>query len=422
MRISRLAAAFVACVLGAAAVAGAASEVSSFSRNGVTFEVEATPQGQATFTACSQVLDLLLQRGWRPGGAHVRISANPFDATSPSADVVLGAGAPVEDSAFDLVAALVSRQFRRTLDPAMGDALAQEVAAHLSAPGCSRRTQWEDRWLARLAGGDVLSTALPELLWRTGEDQAIREAAQGSWPEAAYAALAGRGVDNLLRALGEVAVAGFVNPAALGFHAAVDGPAAPAPQAGMDARFAATGLRLFALPADANAVALQILQNEGAAAWVAVKYGLTGSFDAVALNSKSEVVVPLRGTTWAAVVVVGVGPDARLAVNSRPVDEYPLRLKRWDFLAGEDAASLTWETQRHEGLRGFVVEALQAGANGGWSVRRRTLLPVAEEGDNSFGYAFVDDDTTGVSAYRLLAVTSDGFLAEVGLFPLRSSP
>ncbi len=414
--------AVAAWLFGGVLWAGSAPPLNSFSRNDVLFEVEATPQAQATFAACSQALDVLLERGWRPAGARVRIQDNPFDATSPSADVVLGAEAPSEDSAFDFAAALVVRQFGRALDPAAGNALAQTVAAHLSAPGCSRRLQWERQCVARLDGGDLLSTALPELLWRTGGDDAIREAAQGSWPESAYAALAARGVEQPLKALGEIAVAGVVNPEALGFHAGAGAAGLPAAQAAMDVRFSGTGLRLVALPADANAVALQTLQSEGAAAWVAVKYALTGSFDAVALSPKAEVVVPLRGTAWAAVVVVGIGAGAHLAINSRPLEEYPVRVKRWDFLAGEGTASLAWETQRHEGLRGFVVEALHADAAGKWSVRRRTMVPVAEDGENSFGYAFVDDDTNGVGAYRLLALTSDGFLAEVGLFPLRNKP
>ena len=416
----RPAVALLGCLLVGAAWAGAAPPVNSFSRSEVIFDVEATPQGQETFAACAQVLDLLIQRGWRPAGARVRIQDNPFDATSPSADVVLGAGAPSEDSAFDLAAALVARQFGRALNPGVGDVLAQTVAAHVSAPGCSRRLEWEKQWLARLEGGDLLSTALPELLWRTGGDDAIREAAHGSWPDSAYAALAARGVENLLKALGEVAVAGVINPGALGFHAGA--AELPPAQAGLDLRFSETGLRLVALPGDANAVALQTLQSEGTAAWVAVRYALTGTFDVVALSPKAEVVVPLRGVAWAAVLVVGIGPGAHVAINSRTLDEYPLRLKRWDFLAGEGAASLAWETQRHEGLRGFVVEALQADAAGKWSVRRRTMVPVAEDGESSFGYAFVDDDTKGVGAYRLLALTTDGFLAEVGLFPLRNNP
>ncbi len=208
----------------------------------------------------------------------------------------------------------------------------------------------------------------------------------------------------------------------MGFHAIAGATALPAAQAGLDVRFSGTGLRLVAIPNDTNAVALQAIQYERGAAWVAVKYALTGSFDAVALGPKAEVVVPLQGASWAAVVVVGIGPDAHVAINSRPLDDYPVRLKRWDFLAGEGAASLAWETQRHEGLRGFVVEALQADSGGKWSVLRRTMVPVAESGEKSFGYAFVDDDTNGVGAYRLLALTSDGFLAEVGMFPLRNNP
>lgn len=421
MTITRPAAALALFALAVAVCAVAAPAVNSLSDNDVVFDVEATVQGQATFAACSQVVDVLEQRGWRPAGARIRIQTNPFDATSPSADVVLRAGAATEDSAFDLAAALVGRQLGRALDPEVAGVLARTVAAHLSTPGCGRRAEWERQWFARLGSGDLLSTALPELLWRSGGDAAIREAARGTWPDSAYAALAALGVEPV-KGLGEVAVAGLVNPEALGFRA-LAGAVVPAPAAaGMDVRFPETGLRLVALPGDANAVALQMLRSERGAAWVVVKYALTGSFDAVPLNPKGEVVVPLHGTSWAAIVAVGIGPDARVAVNSRALDDYPLRLKRWDFLAGEGEANLTWETQRHEGLRGFVVEALQAGADGRWSVLRRTLVPVAENGDASFGYAFVDGDTNGVSAFRLLALTSDGFLAEVGMFPLRNQP
>ncbi len=212
MTTTRPVVAIAGCALAVAVWTGAAVAVNSFSRNDIRFEVEATPQGRETYVACSQVLDLLLERGWRPAGARIRIQDNPFDATSPAADVVLDAGATTDDSAFDLAAALVQRQLGRTLDPAVAGVLAQTVAAHVSAPGCSRRLGWEGQWVSRLGAGDLLSTALPELLWRTGGDDAIRDAARGSWPESAYAALAAHGVEHPLNALGEVAVAGLRQP------------------------------------------------------------------------------------------------------------------------------------------------------------------------------------------------------------------
>ena len=423
MRITRVVVVGTVCALALSVPARAAIAVSSYGREGVVFEVEATPGAQATLAACSQALDLLLQRGWQPGTAHVRIQHDPYDATSPAADVVLGTAADTDDSAFEFTAELVERQLGRTADPAVAALLARTVAANLSAPGCTRRTNWERSWVARLASGDLLTTALPELLWRTGGDGAVRAAAQGSWPETAYAALAARGVEHPLRRMGEVAVAGLVNPGALGFHALCAAAGAPpAPAQGLDVSFTETGLRLLALPGDAAAVAVQTLATGRATGWVVVKYALTGSFDAVPLNPAAEVNVPLRGVEWAAVVAVGEGPDGRLALNCRPLADYPVRVNRWDFLAGEDNASLAWETQRQEGLKGFVVEALRTDARGGWSVMRRTMVPVAADGENSFGYTFVDGDTKGVGGYRLLALTADGFLAEVGMFPLHAEP
>jgi hypothetical protein len=423
MRITRVVAAGTVCALALAVPALAATAVNSYGLGGVVFEVEATPRGQATFAACSQALEVLLQRGWQPDAAHVRIQRDPYDATSPAADVVLGTAPEADDSAFELIAGLVGRQLGRTADPDVATLLARTVAANLSAPGCERRTDWERRWVAGLASGDLLTTALPELLWRTGGDGAVREAALGSWPESAYAALAARGVEHPLRRMGEVAVAGLVNPDALGFHSLAAAAAAlPTPAQGLDVSFARTGLRLIALPADAGAVAVQTLASGHATGWAVVKYALTGSFDAVPLNPAAEVSVPLRGVEWAAVVAVGEGPDGRLALNCRPLADYPVRVSRWDFLAGEDSASLAWETQRQEGLQGFVVEALRTDARGGWSVLRRTMVPVAADRESSFGYAFVDEDTKGVGGYRLLALTADGFLAEVGMFPLHAEP
>lgn len=366
---------------------------------------------------------MLGRRGWDAELVRVRIQDNPFDATGSSADIVLGAGEPGEDSAFVLASTIVERQLRRSTDPSTAHTLAQSVAAHLSAPSSGKRVRWEVGWLDRLGRGDVLTTALPEALWRAGGDAAIRRSARGSWPGSAYEALTALGVETPLREVGELAVAGLLDPQALGFHRPPVPDFAPSiTQQDGSVRFAGAGMRIVALSVDASAAAVLPVQSDRVEAWVAVRYALTGAFDVIPLNPRAEVAVPMQGLAWAGVVVVGLEPDAHLSLAVRPLADYPVRIERWDFLAGDRAVTLTWETQHHEGLRAFVVEALENSDPSTWNILRRTILPVADNGESSFGYAFVDEETENVAAYRLLALTTDGFLAEVGSFPLRGRP
>ncbi len=390
---------------------------------GATFEVDRSARANFAFAACSQVVQLLAQHGWDARDLRVRIQENPFDATSPAADVVVAAGQPAGDAAFLLAVAVVERQARRTVDAAVAHLLAQEVAAHLSPSDSTRRLRWEDAWQRRLSDGDVLSTALPELLWRTGGDAAIRSGARNDWPASAWEALAALGVDDPDRALGEVAVAGLLDPTVLGFHRPAAPDLAPAiTQPGPEVRFDGAGMRIVSLADDAGAVGVLPLACENAEAWVAVRYALTGGFDVVPLSPRAEVIVPLRGVMWAGVIAVAGEPDARLSLAVRPVPDYPVQIKQWDFLASDRTVSLSWETQGTEGLRAFVVEALGRSDPTSWSVVRRTVLPVGDPGESSCGYSFVDEEGGDVTAYRLLALTSDGFLAEMGSFPLRDSP
>jgi len=406
-----------------AAAASAAPRASTAQVRDVAFDVEPSAPGRASFAACAEVVKLLSQRGWDTAALSVRIQANPFDATSSSADLALDAGQPVETNAFMLAEALVERQLARTAEPAVARMLAETVAAHLSPPGSAARVQWERSWIQRLASGQLLTTALPEVLWRDGADAAIRRASRGPWPESALQALAALGIDNALHAVGEVAVAGILDPAVLGFQRPPLPEFAPAiSQADTDVRLSTAGMRIVKLPPDATAVGIVPVQSEGVEAWVAVRYALTGAFDVVPLNGRTEVSVPMRGVVWAGVLVAALQPDASLSFAVRALPDYPVQIKRWDFVAGETDATLTWETQRHEGLQAFVVEALAATPTGAWNVLRRTVVPVAREGENPFGYTFVDEETKNTAAYRLLALTADGFLAEVGTFPLRGRP
>jgi hypothetical protein len=164
------------------------------------------------------------------------------------------------------------------------------------------------------------------------------------------------------------------------------------------------------------------IKSDRVEAWVAVRYALTGGFDLAALKQDAEITIPLQGVAWAGVVAISLEPDASLSLAVRPRDDYPVQIRRWDFLAGDRPVTLSWETQRHEGLRAFVVEELENSGPGSWAVLGRTMLPVADDGETSFGYAFVAEERDDVSAYRLLALTADGFLAEVGLFPLHGQP
>jgi hypothetical protein len=389
----------------------------------VVFEVEPSPGAQATYATCAQVVELLAERGWAAGPVRVRIQENRFDATASAADVVLGAEEASEDSSFLLASALVERQLRRNADPLTASMLAQSVAAHVSAPSSARRLRWELAWLDRLARGDVLTTALPELLWRSGADAAIRRGAQGNWPASAFAVLSALGVENPLHEVGELAVAGLVDPQALGFHQPPVPEFAPAiTQSKTDVSLVEPGVRIVSLASDTGAAAVLPLQSERTEAWVAVRYALTGAFDVVPLNQRAEVTVPLQGVAWAGAVVVATEPDAHLSLAVRAVSDYPVQIKRWDFLAGDRQVTLSWETLRQEGLRAFVVEALEKTGPGSWKAVRRTILPVADDGETSFGYAFVDEESEDVAAYRLLALTSDGFLADLGSFPLRQGP
>jgi hypothetical protein len=389
----------------------------------VAFDVESVPNAQSTFAACAQMVDLLAEHGWDVSGFRVRIQANRFDATSPAADLVLGTSGPSEDSAFILASALAERQLARSVGKPVARQLAQAVAAHLTPPDAPRRRRWEVAWQQRLAGGDVLTTALPELLWRTGGDAALRRSARADWPASAFDALTALGVEDPIRSLGELAVAGLLDPGALGFHPpTVPELASTITLANPDVWFDGAGVRIVSLRDDSGAVAVLPLQSDGAEAWVAVRYALTDTFDVVPVNARAEVTVPLRGVAWAGVVVVGGAAGGHMSLGIRSVPDYPVQIKRWDFLANDRNVTLSWETLHEEGLQAFVVEALESGAAGSWKVVRRTILPVAEQDESQIAYTFVDEEHKDVAAYRLLALTADGFLAEVGCFPVNQHP
>jgi hypothetical protein len=410
--------------VAAAAALGAAQETSAaaglrFAVGGASFEVELSAAAQASFRACTETLDALSARGWDVSGMAVRIQRNPFDATRPGNAVVIASDLPPEEGAFELAVSTVERELRRTAEPAIARLLAEAVAAHLAPPGVAPRLRWERDWLERLGSGDLLGTALPELLWREGADAAVRGAAKGAWPAAALAVLNELGLERPLHALGEVAVAGFLDPARLGFR----GPSLPL-QAASSALAGATvapgraALRVVPLACDADAVALSALRAHGVEAWVVVRYPLTGGFDAVPLPAQGEIAVPLRSVAWSGVISVNLDADATLSLALRPLPNELVHVRSWDFAAGDNAVDLAWQTEGRAAVQGYVVEALTRGEQGTWTVVRRGLLPSTGGSAAPTSYQFTDPDASGVVAYRLLALTDDGLLAEIATFPL----
>jgi hypothetical protein len=300
------------------------------------------------------------------------------------------------------------------------EVLARTVAYRLATPTASRRAAIEGEWLARVGHGDILTTALPELLWRNGGDRAIRTAAAGEWPASALAELRELGCDDPLIAAGELVLAALLDPASLGFAApALPLSALAATTRSSEISLEGPGVRYLVLPSGSGAVGVEPLRSDdGAAAWLAVRYSLTGDYDVVKLSEGHELAAPMQGVEWAAVVVVSLVPASRMSLNLRAISDFPQQLSRWDFVATSGAASLAWETGSHRGLSAYVVEALSRAPDGAWSVVKRVIIPVADDGDSPYGYAFVDPESNDIAAYRLLALTDDGLLGEVSTFPV----
>jgi hypothetical protein len=388
----------------------------------LTYLTDGTAGAGASVAACIRAEGVLVDHGWRVPRVIVRIEANPFDATAAPAEVALSSAASPDDNAFALSETLI----RRSLPAIVGaplDAIARVAATHLAVPSPRLRLALEREWLSRVGGGDVLSTALPELLWRSGGDQAMRDALAGPWPEAALAVLRERGCEDPLGGVAELVLAGLLQPSALGFAAPSLLPAA-LPAATTDRRLSLTGpgARFLVLPTGSGAVGVEPLRcDDGSGAWLAVRYALTGDYDIVKLGEGRELAVPLQGVEWAAIVVVSLAPTAGVSLNIRAISDFPQQLARWDFVATPGAASLSWETESHRGLSAYVVEALSRSQTGAWSVVRRVIIPVADDGSEPFGYAFVDPEGDVVAAYRLLALTEDGLLGEVSTFPVPES-
>jgi hypothetical protein len=417
----------VLALLASLATAGEGAEVSTRTPcrgaerlGALTYLTDGSAGAAASVVACEQAEEVLVEHGWRLPHAIVRIEANPFDATARPAEIALSSAATPADNAFALTEKLVLLSLASSAGVAPVESMARTVAVHLAVPSAAGLATVEDEWLAKVGRGDVLTTVLPELLWRNGGDRALRAAVTGRWPDAALVALRDHGCEDPLDAAGELVLAALLRPALLGFGARPLAPATlSAATRSSDVSLSSPGARFLVLPTGAGALGVEPLRSdEGAAAWLAVRYSLTGDYDVIRLNEAHELAVPLQGVEWAAVVVVSLAPSAHVSLNLRVISDFPQQLARWDFVATPGAASLAWETERHRGLAAYVVEALSRSSDGAWSVAKRVLVPVADDGEEPYGYAFVDPEGDNIAAYRLLALTEEGLLGEVSTFPV----
>lgn len=366
--------------------------------------------------------ELLAERGWQIPAMRILIQADPFDATRGGADLVLATDERPEDNAARFVQAVVGRELSQWTQPAVAQLLADLVAAKLAPAGAEWPLAWQEDWLERLSFGDLTSTALPEALWRYGSDEAIRVASKGAWPGEAFRVLRNTDQGTVEAILGEVALAGLLDPSRLGFDVGVDlvprllgGGQKP------EIRRDGPALRLVPVISQTGAAAVSAWRLRHASAWLVVRYAFSRDFDAVPLNTFEEIPVPLQGVLWAAVAVVATEPDSQVSLNTRPVDGYPLELEGWDFRTGEAGVNLSWETIRHSGVDAYLVDAVAGNEEEGFFLARRTVVPVAEDGSRSRAYAFTDEDMDGISYYRLLAITDRGLVAEVGVFPVAAA-
>lgn len=405
----------------AAVLAAVPSLAQSYSERvgSVRIERDGAAGGEKVAATCAAAVRAVNARGWRTPPMVVRVLQSPYDATAPASDLALAADEPLEDAFFRTVEALVRRDLGRVAEATRAQDAARLVAAHLSPPGSRLRQAWQREWVAALAGGELVTTALLETVWRVGGDALLRTVTPAPWPDGLISALQAHVEGDLAEIVAQVVLAGLLDPRALGF--AVEAPALP-DQGGRTAHAVAEavgpGVHLYPLPVRAAAEGVSLLRSRGVVAHAVVRYAFPGQYDVVRLAEGEEVAVPLRGVSWAGIVVTGLAHGVGLSLSSRPLPDYPVALERWDFEAGGGAVTISWETKSHSEVVGFVVEALARHSEQGWQTLRREFVPAAEDGFRPFSYSFVEAGGEDVQLYRLSALTARGFLAEIGTFPV----
>lgn len=384
------------------------------SPSGAVLEVEPVPGGAAAVATAEQTLATLRQRGWPVNHLRVRLTANPWDATLPNADVLLPTSLGAEDQVFVLVQGVVRKALGRT---AASEAAASLVAAHLAPPASALRRQWEAGWQRRLVAGEVEGTALMELVWRTRGDDGLRELAEESDPWALAAKL--WPPEALEASLWEVVLAGLLAPNKLGFTVP---PAtwSKGETLNDDAlfRFVRPQLRWLELVSDSDAVAIYASRLRQASARVVVLYQ-DGRFDVATLEAGQELAVPRWGVRQVLLGLLSLPGEGVASLAWRNLRDWPVRLGSVEVAHEDGVWQLAWSVEEQASVDAYLVELWGTDAKGP-VLRQRELLPTTEGGPAQLLWSC--EPQREPTQVRVYALTKPGLLALLFATPVLEEP
>lgn len=401
--------ALVPILLVATAAVGSAAWTLAGKR-GAIYEIQPSAAFLAQLAHAEQTLAFLAERGWEVRDLRVRLAGDPYDATQVAADVVVPASLPWEDQFFLLVQAVVRKNLSSS---SLAGDLASLVAASLAPPSSRLRQQWEASFQAALLAGDIERTALLELLWRTGKEDAVR-AAQS--PEDAWR-LVGAYEDReaVADALWEVTLAALFAPGKLGWTV---GPVtmASAPVLAGDAayRFVVPQLRWVRVPPEGDGVAVLPSRLVRASARLVVLYD-DGRFDSLKLEPAEETRTSFWGAKAVLVGVVSFPGEALASFAFRDLRDYPVRPGAIDLVAEGQTWQLSWEVESQEDVDAYVVEVRTVGDDGE-KVAEQHLIPTAGSGPVLLAWA--SEARSESCQLRVYALTRSGILARLYTSPL----
>lgn len=395
-------------LIAATGVASAALPIAG--KRGTVYEVQNSPNLLAQFAHAEQALAFLAERGWEVRDLRVRLTDNPYDATQRAADVVLPASLPLEDQFFLLVQGVVRKNL--SASPLAGE-LADLVAASLAPPSSQLRRQWEASFQAALWAGDIERTALLELLWRTGKDEAVRAARsfEDVWRLVGVA----DDPDAVADALWDVALAALFAPQKLGWAVRPVTRFSPPALAGDAAyRLVVPQMRWTYVPPTGDGVAVLTSRLARASARLVVVYE-DGRFDALRVCPGEEARVSFWGVEAVLLGVASLPGEAQASFAFRELRDYPVRLGAVDLVAEGESWQLSWEVERQEDVEAYVVEVLTVGEEGE-RVAERHLIPTAGTGPALL--AWTSEARSESCQLRVYALTQGGVLARLFTSPL----
>jgi hypothetical protein len=294
---------------------------------------------------------------------------------------VSGPPVPEDDVFLDDAGSLVS--------PPVLAAFLDSLEARLPRGAADVRDAWE---AAGLAPGDDAESFLRDVGGRSGSAGGVADALAGTVVSRLASAAARRGapVASVARRAWLLAPVPAWGPAPLGWRRA--SLRTEDERGGVEITLPETGFR------SARAVLFY--------------RGDAGDFDSVPLAPGEARVLPAAGTSGVHVVLAdGDGSEATLRL--RRVPEYPAALAASGAEWRGGAVEVAWSTTQHRDLLAWVIERREETPEGDGPAERETL-PTASESPEATGYLFVDRNApAGLRyRYRVLALTTDGLLAE----------